>query len=102
MWVTCKKCLLDIPARNIWFLQEGLRMSVGLASAVTRSLTSNAKILENVVSGRLEVNCWGAEAKQSNSRKKEEVHHTYMGGLYNFLIKYIITSPNFNIVSCKL
>lgn len=79
MCVPRKKSLLDIPARNIWFLQEGPRKSVGLASAVTRILASNARILGNVVSGRLEVNCWGAKPEQSNSRKKEEVQHTYMG-----------------------
>jgi len=37
--------LLDIPARNIWFLQEGLQNCVGLASVVTRILASNARIL---------------------------------------------------------
>lgn len=75
MWAPCKKWLLDIPDRNIRLLQEGPWKSVGLASAVTRSLASNARILGNVVNGRLEVNCWGAKPEQSNSRKKEEFQY---------------------------
>lgn len=33
--IPCKKCLLDIPARNICFLQEEPWNTFGLASAVT-------------------------------------------------------------------
>lgn len=69
--VPSKRGLLDLSARNIRFLREGPPKSVGLASAVTKSLASDTRILANVVSGRLEVNCWGVEPEQSSSRKKE-------------------------------